>query len=101
LSYAANKQTTQQTNEQKASNVLPTPTDTVGVGNESQSMWAERERSKFPFTAHTSFCNSSSPLHSRSHDLPLPLHRIFNARSCSAPAHSIFSPAPLPLRSAV
>ena len=53
-----------------------------------QSIWAKRERSKFPLTAHA-FCNPRSLLRSRSQTfpLPLPLHRIF---SCPAPANSIF-----------
>ena len=42
-----------------------------------QSMWAERERSKFPLTAHASFCNPRSPLRSCSATFPLPLYRIF------------------------
>ena len=46
----------------------------------SRSMWAEI--SKFPLTAHTSFCKTVTPTpahRSRSRDFPLPLHRIFNA----------------------
>jgi len=57
-----------------------------------QSMWAERERWKFPLTAHIFFSNPRSLLRSRSHDLPLPLHGIF---SRPAPAQSIFGPGPL------
>jgi len=52
--------------------------------------WADRERSKFPLTAHASFCNPRSPLRSRSavfFHAPLPLSsRSFNFRTRSAPA---------------
>ena len=57
------------------------PSPMVAQWRSQQSMWAERERSKFPLTAHTSLCNPRSPLRA------FPLHRIF-----SRPA-----PAPLPL----
>ena len=52
--------------------------------------WAERGRSKFPLTAHASFCNSRSATR-------LPLHRIF---SRPAPAPLIQFSDPLRSRSA-
>ena len=67
----------------------------------SQSMWAKRERSKFPLTAHSSFRNPRSPLR----DLPLPSRsrstvflkprsRSNDFRACSAP---FSAPEPTPL----
>ena len=59
------------------------------VKHYGKSMWAERERWKFPLIAHTFFCNPRSPLRSRStvfFHAPLPLRsRSFNFRNRFAP----------------
>ena len=43
MSYAADKQTNRQTDGQADSKILPTPTNTVGVGNEEKSGLNEPE----------------------------------------------------------